>query len=272
MRTRNSKKPLRMFGRNWKRLWLLPCFARHARKAKMVRPEARLWFQIKICVHLGSQWIHTTAYGRISTELPWGPYCRKVNNSVQLCNLVHNFYHASSHEDTRSKSCSEQKNGRNWRKISARNLTKFRRKKRGDRWSKDEGRKSTFCFTDGHLSFEECRIGDKAPKRQRSNCTPRRHCENDSGYYAVFTEQGSSASQMIAAKVMDIISMLPGCAGQAVDAVSAETQVKMEDAKIIPNSQFGMSRHLDSSTTTQMSKIMVQYGRSSRSSWAQFVR
>ena len=31
-------------------------------------------------------------------------------------------------------------------------------------------------------------------------------------------------------KVMDIISRLPGCAGQAVDAVSAYTQVKMEDA------------------------------------------
>ena len=36
---------------------------------------------------------------------------------------------------------------------------------------------------------------------------------------------------MTAAKVMDIISRLPGCAGQAADAVSAYTQVKMEDAR-----------------------------------------
>ena len=35
---------------------------------------------------------------------------------------------------------------------------------------------------------------------------------------------------MTAAKVMDIISRLSGCAGQAADAVSAYTQVKMEDA------------------------------------------
>ena len=42
--------------------------------------------------------------------------------------------------------------------------------------------------------------------------------------------KGQSASQMTAAKVMDIISELPGCAGQAADAVSAYTQVKMEDA------------------------------------------
>ena len=53
--------------------------------------------------------------------------------------------------------------------------------------------------------------------------------KDDSGSYEVFTEQGSSASQMTAAKVMEIISRLPGCDGQAADAVSAYTQVKMED-------------------------------------------
>ena len=46
-------------------------------------------------------------------------------------------------------------------------------------------------------------------------------------------EQGSSASQVTAAKVMDIISRLPGCDGQAADAVSAETQVKMEESPIL---------------------------------------
>ena len=53
--------------------------------------------------------------------------------------------------------------------------------------------------------------------------------KDDSGSYATFTEQGSSASQMTAAKIMDIISRLPGCAGKAADAVSASAQVKMED-------------------------------------------
>ena len=54
--------------------------------------------------------------------------------------------------------------------------------------------------------------------------------KDDSGSCAVFTEHGSSASQMTAAKVMDIISRLPACDGQAADAVSVYTQVKMEDA------------------------------------------
>ena len=77
--------------------------------------------------------------------------------------------------------------------------------------------------------------------------------KDDSESYAVFTEQGSSASQMTAAKVMDIISRLPGCAGQAADAVSAFSQVKNgECTQITENSEIGMSRHLDSSTTSQM--------------------
>ena len=54
--------------------------------------------------------------------------------------------------------------------------------------------------------------------------------KDDTGSFTVFTAQGSSASQMTAAKFMDIISRLPGCSGQAADAVSAYTQVKMEDA------------------------------------------
>ena len=88
--------------------------------------------------------------------------------------------------------------------------------------------------------------------------------KDDSGSYAVFTERGSSASQMTAANIMDIISRLSGCDGQAADAVSPYTRVKMEDAhKLFENSQIGLSRHLDSSTTTQMAKIMVQYRRPS---------
>ena len=80
--------------------------------------------------------------------------------------------------------------------------------------------------------------------------------KDDSGSYAVFTEQGSSASQMTAAKVMDIISRLPGCAGEAADAVSPYTQVK--NVFVFENSKIGMPRHVDSSTTIQVAKIMVQ--------------
>lgn len=45
--------------------------------------------------------------------------------------------------------------------------------------------------------------------------------KDDSCSYAVFTEQGFFASHMTAATVLDVISRLPVCAGQASDAVSA---------------------------------------------------
>ena len=89
--------------------------------------------------------------------------------------------------------------------------------------------------------------------------------KDNSGFYAVLIEQGSSASQITAAKIMDIISRLPGCDGQAADAVSAYSQVKMEDAdKLLQIPKSECPDFLDSSTTTQMAKIMVQYGRPSR--------
>ena len=64
--------------------------------------------------------------------------------------------------------------------------------------------------------------------------------KDDSGPYAVFTEQGSFAPHMTAADVLDVISRLQGCAGQARDAVSAYTQGKNGScAKVIGLPQSG---------------------------------
>ena len=56
-----------------------------------------------------------------------------------------------------------------------------------------------------------------------------------------FYWQGSSASQMTAAKIMDVVERLPGCEGQAADAVSACTSGKVEgmlpDCSKIPKSE-----------------------------------
>ena len=106
-------------------------------------------------------------------------------------------------------------------KISAWQLTKVRKQKRRDRRSREQGQKCSFRVSDGSMWSQEFGAGASISKIQRSSRTPRRYCD---------TEQRSSASQMTAAKVMDITARLPGCAGQAADAVSAYTQDKMEDA------------------------------------------
>ena len=81
--------------------------------------------------------------------------------------------------------------------------------------------------------------------------------KDNSGSYAVFTEQGSSASQMTATKIMVIISRLPGCDGTSSRrSIGLYSSKNGRCSKIIENSKIGVSRHLDSSTTTQMAKIM----------------
>ena len=53
--------------------------------------------------------------------------------------------------------------------------------------------------------------------------------KNDSGKYVVFTEHSASATQMTVAKVLDVLSRLPGCCGQGSNAVTANSQVEMKD-------------------------------------------
>ena len=74
--------------------------------------------------------------------------------------------------------------------------------------------------------------------------------KDDSGSYAGFTEQGSSASQMTHPNLW--ISS-PDC---RVAMDMQQTQHRPSEngrcSQIIENSKIGVSRHLDSSTTTQM--------------------
>ena len=61
--------------------------------------------------------------------------------------------------------------------------------------------------------------------------------KDDSGASAVSTERGSSASQMTAARVMDVIARFLDCRGQTAGAASAGTQE--DDPKLlgIPKSE-----------------------------------
>ena len=138
-------------------------------------------------------------------------------------------------------------------KISAWNLTKVRSKKGVIDEARTAGATVHFASRMDICHLKNAELEAKHRKYKGRVVLRGDIVKDDSGSYAVFTEQGSSASQMTAAQIIDIISRLPGSDGQAADAVSAYTQVKMEDAhKLFKNSKFGMFRHLDSSTTTQM--------------------
>ena len=45
--------------------------------------------------------------------------------------------------------------------------------------------------------------------------------------WAVFSEQGTSASHLCAAKILDAIARMPGCSGEDSDAMGAYTQTEL---------------------------------------------
>ena len=156
----------------------------------------------------------------------------KGENSLQHYNLVHKFIPMPQAMKIPAAKAAVDKEWENLEKISVWNLTEVRRKKEVI----DEARTSgaTIHFASlmdiSHLTNAEL---EAKHQKYKGRVVLRGDIEkDDSGSYAVFTEQGSSASEMTAAKIMDIISRLPGCDGQAADAVSAYTQVKMEDGWI----------------------------------------
>ena len=109
-------------------------------------------------------------------------------------------------------------------KISAWNLTKVRSKKEVIDEARTKDIKVHFASLMGICHLKNAELETKHQKYKSRIVLRSDIVKDDSGSYAVLTEQGSSASQITEAKVMDIISRLPGCAGQAADAVSVCTQ------------------------------------------------
>ena len=181
----------------------------------------------------------------------------KGENSLQHYNLVHKFIPMPQAMKIPAAKAAVDKEWEKLEKISAWNLTKVKSKKQVIDEARTSGATVHFASLMDICHLKNAELEAKHQKYKGRVVLRGDIVKDNSGSYAVFTEQGSSASQMTAAKIMDIISRWPGCDGQAADAVSAYTQVKMEGrrSQIIENSQIGVSRHLDSSTTTQMAKI-----------------
>ena len=218
LRTRSSKKPLRMLERNWKHQWLPLCLARRARNVSMGRPVAK---PMSSNQNLRVSWKPVNPHDCVWKNL-YQITMRTISQekvtihcnitiwftSLFLCLKLWKFLQQRQ-QNTR--------NGKNWRKIRRGTWRKSEVKKR---WSMKQGRRAQkfilpHWWTSVIWSMPNWRQSTKNTKVELySEATLWK-------MYAVFTEQGSSASQMTAAKVMDIISRLPGCSGQAADAVSA---------------------------------------------------
>ena len=154
----------------------------------------------------------------------------KGNNSLQHRNLALKFIPMPRAMKIPAAKAAVDKEWEKLEKISAWNLTKVRSKKEVIDEARTNGAKVHFALLMDICHLKNAELEAKHQKYKGRVVLRDDIVKDDSGSHAVFTEQGSSASQMTAAKVMDIISRLPGCDGQAADAVSAFTQVKMKDA------------------------------------------
>ena len=95
----------------------------------------------------------------------------KGDNSLQHYNMVHKFIPMLQAMKIPAAKAAVDKEWEKLEKIPAWNLMKVKSKKEVIDEARTKGAKVHFV-TDGHLSFKECRIGDKAPKLLRSSCTP----------------------------------------------------------------------------------------------------
>ena len=154
----------------------------------------------------------------------------KGENSLQHYNLVHKFIPMPQAMKIPAAKAAVDKEWEKLEKISAWNLTKVKSKKEVIDEARTKGATVHFASLMDICHLKNAELETKHQKYKGRVVLRGDIVKDNSGSYAVFTEQGSSASQMTAAKIMDIISRLPGCDGQAADAVSAYTQVKMEDA------------------------------------------
>ena len=149
------------------------------------------------------------------------------DNSLQpFFNLVHKFIPMPQSMKIPAAKAAVDKEWEKLEKIPARNLTKVRSKKEVIDEARTKGIKVHVASLMDICHLKKAELEAKHQKYKGRVVLRGDIVKDDSGSYAVFTEQRSSASQMTAAKVMDIISRLPGCAGQAADAVSAYTQVR----------------------------------------------
>ena len=97
----------------------------------------------------------------------------KGSDSLHHYNLVHTFIPMPQTRRYPQQRQQWTKNVKNLRKFQRRIWTKVKNTSEVIDEARKEEKNGAFCLTDGHLSFDECRIGDETPEVQGSSCAPK---------------------------------------------------------------------------------------------------
>ena len=239
--------------RSWKHLSLLLCRAKLLRAIRIVGVVDPIKSKHKLaCILEASECTRL----RIGESLPThheDHIARKGNNSLQHYNLVRKFIPMPRAMKIPAAKAAVDKEWEKLKNISAWNLTKVRSKKEVIDEARTSGAKVHFASLVDICHLKNAELEAKHQKYKGRVVLRGDIVKDDSGSYAVITEQRSSASQMDSRQNHGYhlqiarlrwtssrrsISLYPGKNGRC--------------SQFVENSKIGVSRHLDSSTTTQM--------------------
>ena len=133
---------------------------------------------------------------------------RKGEKTLQHYNLVHKFIPMPQTMKIPAAKAAVDKEWEKLEKISAWNLTKVENKKQVIDEARTSGATVHFASLMDICHLKNAELETKHQKYKRRVVLRGDIVKNNSGSCAVFTEQGSSASQMTAAEIMDIIADL----------------------------------------------------------------
>ena len=192
----------------------------------------------------------------------------KGDNSLQHHDLVHGFIPVSQAMKIPAARAAVDKEWENLKKIPAWDVTKVRSKKEVIDEARTNGRKVHFASLMDIVHFMNVELETKHQKYKGRVVLRGDIVKDDLHLLQYSLNKDHQHHKWLQQKSWNIIYRLPD---------KHRTQCLLfpgqngRCSKIIENSKIGMSRHLDSSTTTQMAQIMVQYGGPSRSSWTKSV-
>ena len=133
----------------------------------------------------------------------------KGHNSLQHYNLVHKIFPMPQAVNFPAAKAAVDKEWEKLEKFSAWNLTNVRSEKEVINKARTSGAKVHFASLMDICHLKNAELEAKHQKYKGRVGLRGDIVKDDSGFYAVFTEQGSSASQMTAAKISWISS--PDC-------------------------------------------------------------
>ena len=163
-RTRNSKRPLRTRVRSWKHQLLLLCLAKLSRAIRIVGVVDPTKSNQNLRVFWKLMNLQECVWENSMPHYHEDHIAGKGDNSLQHCNLVHKFIPMPQAMKIPAAKAAVDKKWEKLEKISAWNLTKVRSKKEVIDEARTSGATVHFCIINGHMSFEKCWIGGKAPK------------------------------------------------------------------------------------------------------------